>query len=125
MRFSKAVIKYRIPILILTVILMIPSVIGMINTRVNYDMLTYLPSDMETVVGQNELLCFLLYDHTQFLCGCINDFQYQFIDIFRRFALVDVLVPSSHKTTDQQPVFKIVQEKVSSFFFHRLSTSCF
>ena len=56
MRFSKAVVKYRIPILILTVILMIPSVIGMINTRVNYDMLTYLPSDMETVVGQNELL---------------------------------------------------------------------
>lgn len=56
MYFSKAVVKYRIPILILTVILMIPSVIGMINTRVNYDMLTYLPSDMETVVGQNELL---------------------------------------------------------------------
>ena len=56
MRFSKAVVKYRIPILILTVILMIPSVIGMINTRVNYDMLTYLPSDMEKVVGQNELL---------------------------------------------------------------------
>ncbi len=56
MRFSKAVVKYRIPILILTVILMIPSVIGMISTRVNYDMLTYLPSDMETVIGQNELL---------------------------------------------------------------------
>ena len=56
MHFSKAVVKYRIPILILTVILMIPSVIGMINTRVNYDMLTYLPSDMETVIGQNELL---------------------------------------------------------------------
>ena len=56
MRFAKAVVKHRIPILILTVILMIPSVIGMINTRVNYDMLTYLPSDMETVIGQNELL---------------------------------------------------------------------
>ncbi|MBR0466587.1 MAG: hypothetical protein IJJ40_03735, partial [Clostridia bacterium] len=56
MHFSKAVVKHRIPILILTVILMIPSVIGMINTRVNYDMLTYLPSDMETVIGQNELL---------------------------------------------------------------------
>ncbi|MEE6208383.1 MAG: hypothetical protein VZR95_10055, partial [Alphaproteobacteria bacterium] len=56
MRFAKAVVKCRIPILILTVILMIPSVIGMINTRVNYDMLTYLPSDMETVIGQNELL---------------------------------------------------------------------
>lgn len=56
MRFAKAVVKYRIPILILTVILMIPAVIGIINTRVNYDMLTYLPSDMETVIGQNELL---------------------------------------------------------------------
>ena len=56
MRFAKAVVKYRIPILILTVVLMIPSVIGMIATRVNYDMLTYLPSDMETVIGQNELL---------------------------------------------------------------------
>ena len=56
MRFAKAVVKYRIPILILTVILMIPSVIGMIATRVNYDMLTYLPSDIDTVIGQNELL---------------------------------------------------------------------
>lgn len=56
MRFSKAVVKYRIPILILTLILMIPSVIGMAATRVNYDMLTYLPEDMETVIGQNELL---------------------------------------------------------------------
>jgi len=56
MRFSKAVVKYRIPILIITLILMIPSVIGMAATRVNYDMLTYLPDDIETVVGQNELL---------------------------------------------------------------------
>lgn len=56
MRFSKGVVKYRIPILILTLILMIPSAIGMITTRVNYDMLTYLPKDMETVIGQNDLL---------------------------------------------------------------------
>ena len=56
MRFSRAVVKYRIPILILTVLLMIPSVLGMAATRVNYDMLTYLPSDMETVIGQDELL---------------------------------------------------------------------
>ena len=56
MRFAKAVVKYRIPILIFTVLLMIPSIFGFINTRVNYDMLTYLPSDMETVIGQKELL---------------------------------------------------------------------
>ena len=34
---------------------MVPSVLGMIGTRINYDMLDYLPSDMDTVVGQNEL----------------------------------------------------------------------
>lgn len=56
MRFSKAVVKYRIPILILTLLLMIPSVIGMASTRINYDMLDYLPFDMDTVAGQAELL---------------------------------------------------------------------
>ena len=55
MHFSKAVVKYRIPILIIAVLLMVPSVLGMIGTRINYDMLDYLPSDMDTVVGQNEL----------------------------------------------------------------------
>lgn len=56
MHFSKAVVRHRIPILIVTLLLMIPSVLGMTATRVNYDMLTYLPEDMETVIGQNELL---------------------------------------------------------------------
>ncbi len=56
MRFSKAVVKYRIPILILAILLMIPSVFGMVATRINYDMLDYLPADMDTVIGQNELM---------------------------------------------------------------------
>ncbi len=56
MHAAKKVVKLRIPILILTVLLMIPSVIGMARTRVNYDMLTYLPKDMETVIGQDMLL---------------------------------------------------------------------
>ena len=56
MRFSQAVVKHRIPILIVTLLLMLPSALGMAATRVNYDMLTYLPEDMETVIGQNELL---------------------------------------------------------------------
>ncbi len=56
MKFSKAVVKYRVPILILALLLMIPSVLGMAATRVNYDMLNYLPEDMDTVAGQNELL---------------------------------------------------------------------
>ena len=56
MRFSKAVVKYRVPILILSVLLLIPSVIGMANTRINYDMLDYLPDSMDTVTGQNVLM---------------------------------------------------------------------
>ena len=56
MKFSKAVVKCRVPILILALLLMIPSALGMAATRVNYDMLNYLPGDMDTVVGQNELL---------------------------------------------------------------------
>ena len=56
MRFSKAVVKHRILILIVVLVLMIPSVLGMAGTRINYDMLDYLPEDMETVIGQNVLL---------------------------------------------------------------------
>ena len=47
MRFSKAVVKYRVPILILALLLMIPSAVGMAKTRINYDMLDYLPEDMD------------------------------------------------------------------------------
>ena len=56
MRLSKAVVKHRVLILIVALLLLIPSVLGMANTRINYDMLDYLPEDMDTVVGQNELL---------------------------------------------------------------------
>ena len=53
MKFGKWVVKCRIPILILAVALLVPSLIGMIMTRINYDMLTYLPGDIDTVVGQD------------------------------------------------------------------------
>ena len=56
MKLAKAVVKYRVLILIFTLALMVPSVFGYINTRVNYDMLNYLPEDMETVIGQDELM---------------------------------------------------------------------
>ena len=56
MKFGKSVVKLRIPILILTLFLMVPSILGYIGTRVNYDMLDYLPEDMETVIGQQELM---------------------------------------------------------------------
>ena len=55
-KFGKAVVKLRIPILILSFLLLIPSAIGYFNTRVNYDILTYLPKDIETMKGQDVLL---------------------------------------------------------------------
>lgn len=56
MKFSNAIVKHRVLILIAAIVLLVPSVIGMAKTRINYDMLDYLPSDMDTVKGQNELL---------------------------------------------------------------------
>lgn len=56
MKFSNWVVKHRVLILIVAVVALIPSAIGMISTRVNYDMLEYLPEDMDTVKGQDLLL---------------------------------------------------------------------
>ena len=56
MKFANAVVKHRIPILVITLLLMIPAVLGYVGTRVNYDMLNYLPENMDTVTGQNELM---------------------------------------------------------------------
>lgn len=56
MKFAEKVVRYRIPILILSLLLMIPAVFGYTSTRVNFDMLDYLPDTMETVIGQDELL---------------------------------------------------------------------
>ena len=55
-KFGKVVVKLRIPILVLRFLLLIPSVIGYFNTRVNYDILYYLPNDIDTMQGQDILL---------------------------------------------------------------------
>ena len=56
LRFGRVVTKNRKIILIIALLLLIPSVFGYINTRVNYDVLLYLPDTMETVKGQDILL---------------------------------------------------------------------
>ncbi len=52
-QFGKKVVKYRAAILVFSILLLIPSVLGYVNTRVNYDVLTYLPEDIETMKGQD------------------------------------------------------------------------
>lgn len=51
-KVGKKIVKFRVPILILSIILLIPAVWGYVNTRINYDVLTYLPDDIETMQGQ-------------------------------------------------------------------------
>ena len=54
--FGKKVVKFRIPILIISILLLIPAGLGYVYTRVNYDVLTYLPEDIETMQGQDILV---------------------------------------------------------------------
>lgn len=55
-KFGKLIVKLRIPILILSVLFLIPAAIGYFNTKVNYDILYYLPGDIDTMKGQDILL---------------------------------------------------------------------
>lgn len=54
--FGKGVVKLRIPILIVSIILLFPAALGYFYTRVNYDILTYLPKEIDTMKGQDILL---------------------------------------------------------------------
>ena len=56
LKLGKKIVKFRIPILIFYLLLIIPSVIGYANTKINYDILSYLPSDIETMKGQDILV---------------------------------------------------------------------
>lgn len=55
-KFSETIVKLRIPILVISLLLLIPSFFGFVSTRVNYDILSYLPEEIETMQGQNILL---------------------------------------------------------------------
>ena len=55
-KFGKKIVSWRIPILIIAVLLLIPSVFGYLKTKVNYDILYYLPDSIETMQGQQILL---------------------------------------------------------------------
>ena len=55
-KFGKKIVKFRVPILILSILLLIPSALGYLHTRINYDVLTYLPDNIETMKGQDILV---------------------------------------------------------------------
>lgn len=53
---GKKIVKFKIPIFILSLLLLVPAVFGYISTRINYDIMTYLPNSLETVEGQDIML---------------------------------------------------------------------
>ena len=55
-KFGKGVVKNRVLIIILSVLLLIPAGISFINTRINFDILSYLPEEIETMKGQDILV---------------------------------------------------------------------
>lgn len=55
-KLGKKIVKYRATILVIGFLLLIPSALGYVNTRINYDVLTYLPKDIETMRGQDILV---------------------------------------------------------------------
>lgn len=52
-KIGKKIVKFRIPIFVLCMLLLIPSGWGYLHTRINYDILSYLPDSLETVQGQD------------------------------------------------------------------------
>ncbi len=55
-KIGRAIVKFRIPILILSLILLVPAFIGMVHTRINYDILSYLPDEIDSMKGQDLML---------------------------------------------------------------------
>lgn len=55
-KFGKGVVKHRVMIFIISLALLVPSAVGYFNTRVNYDILSYLPGDLESMEGQDILV---------------------------------------------------------------------
>lgn len=55
-KLGRGIVKSRIPILVISILLLIPAALGYINTRVNYDILYYLPKEIDTMQGQDILL---------------------------------------------------------------------
>ena len=55
-KLGRKIVKFRIPVFVISILLLIPAVIGYVNTKVNYEILYYLPDEIETMKGQDILV---------------------------------------------------------------------
>ena len=54
-KFKEFIVNHSLLVVIISLLLLIPSIIGYVNTKINYNILVYLPEDIETIKGQNIL----------------------------------------------------------------------
>ena len=89
LKIAKKIVKFRVPILVISLLLLIPSAFGYINTRVNYDILDYLPSDIETMEGQDILV-------NEFGTGAFSLFMVEGMETKDVSALIDRIKEVDH-----------------------------
>ncbi len=54
-KIARGIVRHRKLVLILAVLLLIPSLLGAVATRINYDILTYLPPELDSMIGERAL----------------------------------------------------------------------
>ncbi len=117
-KFSNAIVKSRVFILVLSVLLLIPAAFGFISTRINYDILYYLPKDIETMEGQDILLDeFGKGAYGMFICNGMNtvDVQKMAAKVENIDHVADVICFDS--LTDGQLPADMLPEKVKEIFY--------
>ena len=125
LRFGKGVVKLRGLILILSVLLLIPSVIGFLNTRINYDILYYLPDDIETMKGQDILLeDFGKGAYGIFVCDRLSTAdQIKIEEKISKVKHVSSVICYSSLTGGEIPA-EMLPENVKSIFYSKDGTGC-
>lgn len=125
LKFGKQIVRSRYLILILAFLLLIPSVIGFLNTRINYDILYYLPDDIETMQGQDVLLNdFGKGAYGIFVCDGLTTKEQ--IDMREKVLAVDHVadVISYSSLTDGQIPVEMMPESVQDVFMSEDGTGC-
>ena len=107
-KFGRGVVKLRVPILIVSVLLLIPSIFGFVSTRINYDILSYLPSDIETMKGQDIMLD--EFGKGGFSLVMLDAVSYTHLDVYKRQEYKELL---SYSSQDNFSEFAKTREDMS------------
>jgi len=124
-KFGRAIVKARYVILVLAVLLLIPSAIGFLKTRINYDILYYLPNDIETMQGQDILLNdFGKGAYGIFVCDGLSSAEQ--IDLQEKLEAVegvDSVIDYSAITEGTVPI-EMMPSEIKDIFYSEDGTGC-